>query len=95
MTDPSGQVTMWKAGAIGKNSDKVLGILEEKYKDNMNEDEVLNLTIDGMLQYVESGSKNMEVAVIRPGNEFRYVPDEKVDEIIKQVEDNKKKDEKR
>ena len=35
MTDPSGQVTMWKAGAIGKNSDKVIGILEEKYKDNM------------------------------------------------------------
>ena len=30
LTDPSGQVTMWKAGAIGKNSDKVLGILEEK-----------------------------------------------------------------
>ena len=23
MTDPSGQVTMWKAGAIGKNADKV------------------------------------------------------------------------
>ena len=95
MTDPSGQVTMWKAGAIGKNSDKVLGILEEKYKDNMSENECLNCTIDAMLQYVESGSKNMEVAVIKPGNDFKFVPDEQVDEIIKQVEANKKKDEKR
>ena len=95
MTDPSGQVTMWKAGAIGKNSDKVLGILEEKYKDNMTEDEVLKCSIDALIQYVEAGSKNMEVAVIKPGNDFSIVPDEKIEEIIKQVEASKKKDEKR
>lgn len=94
-TDPSGQVSMWKAGAIGKNSDKVLGILEEKYKDNMSEEEALKCTIDAMLQYVEAGSKNMEVAVIKPGNVFEIIPDEKVDEIIKVVEAGKKKDEKK
>ena len=63
LTDPSGQITQWKAGAIGKNSDKVLGILEEKYKDNkdnMSENDALKYTIDAMLQYVEAGSKNME-----------------------------------
>ena len=95
LTDPSGQVSMWKAGVIGKNSDKVLGILEEKYKDNMSENDALKCTIDAMLQYVESGSKNMEVAVIKPGNDFKIVPDEQVDEIIKQVEASKKKEEKR
>lgn len=95
LTDPSGQVTMWKAGAIGKNSDKVLGILEEKYKDNMNEDEVLKCTIDAMLQYVEAGSKNLEVAVIKPGNSFEIVPDDKIEEIIAQVEASKKKEEKK
>ena len=95
LTDPSGQVSMWKAGVIGKNSDKVLGILEEKYKDNMTEDEVLKCTIDAMLQYVEAGSKNMEVAVLKPGNQFSIVPDEKIEEIIKQVEAGKKKDDKR
>ena len=95
LTDPSGQVSMWKAGVIGKNSDKVLGILEEKYKDNMSEEDALKCTIDAMLQYVESGSKNMEVAVIKPGNDFKIVPDEQVDEIIKQVEASKKKEDKR
>ena len=95
LTDPSGQVTMWKAGAIGKNADKVLGILEEKYKDNMSEDEALICIIDAMLQYVEAGSKNMEVAVIKPGNDFKIVPDDQVDAIIKKVEESKKKDEKR
>ena len=86
---------MWKAGVIGKNSDKVLGILEEKYKDNMSEDEVLKCTIDAMLQYVEAGSKNMEVVVMKPGNEFNLVSDEKIEEIIKKVEASKKKDDKR
>ena len=95
LTDPSGQVTMWKAGAIGKNSDKVLGILEEKYKDNMTEEEVLKCTIDAMLQYVEAGSKNMEVIVMKPGNEFTIVPDDRIDDIIKQVEASKKKDDKK
>ena len=32
---------------------------------------------------------------IKPGNDFQIVPDERVDEIIKQVEESKKKDEKR
>ncbi len=95
LTDPSGQVTMWKAGAIGKNSDKILGILEEKYKDNMSEDEALKCTIDAMLKYVEARSNNMEVAVIKPGNQFTIVPDDKVEKIIKSVESTKKKEEKK
>ena len=33
----------------------------------------------------------MEVAVIRPGNDFKIVPDEKIEDNIKQVEASKKK----
>jgi len=95
LTDPSGQVTMWKAGAIGKNSGKIIGILEEKYKDNMTEDEALKCSIDALIQYVEAGSKNMEVAVIKPGNQFEIVSDDKIEEIIKQVEASKKKNDKK
>ena len=36
----------------------------------------------------------MEVAVIRPENDFKIVLDEKIEEIIKQVETSKKKDDK-
>ena len=85
LTEPFGQVTMWKAGDIGKNSDKILGILEEKYKDDMNKDEVLKCIIDAMLQYVKAGSKNMEVTVIKPGNKFSIVPDEKIEKLLKKL----------
>ena len=95
MTDPSGQVTMWKAGAIGKNSDKVIGLLENSYKDGLSEDEALNVTIGAILNYVEAGRKKMEVAVMRTGREIEIVPDEKVDQIINQHEEKKKSEEKK
>ena len=95
LTDPSGQVTMWRAGAIGKNSDKVQGILEEKYKDNLTEEEAIKCTIEVMLQFVEAGSKNMEIAVLRPGEGFEIVSDEKVESIINSVEAEKKDEKKK
>lgn len=91
VTDPSGQYTMWKASAIGKNADKVIGLLENGYKDNMSEEECLYLAVDSMLQYVET-SKNMEIAVMLPGQLMQILPDEKVDEIIKKIEDKKKEE---
>lgn len=95
VTDPSGQVTMWRAGAIGKNSDKVIGLLEKGYKDNMSLKECLDLSVETMLEYVESTSKNMEVTVMVPGKELEILSDEKVDELIKNAEEKKKKDEKK
>lgn len=95
MTDPSGQVTMWKAGAIGKNADKVIRLLEIGYKEEMNQEECLSLAIESMLQYVEAGSKNMEIAVMTPGQNMQTLPDEKVDELIKKIEEKKVKEDKK
>lgn len=94
LTDPSGQLTLWKAGAVGKNSDRVLGILEEKYKEDMGEEEVLKSVIDVMLQFVEAGSKNMEVALLKPG-EMINISDEKVDELINAAEQKMKEEKKK
>lgn len=95
MTDPSGQVTMWKASAIGKNADKVIRLLEIGYKEEMNQEECLSLAIESMLQYVEAGSKNMEIAVMTPGQNMQTLPDEKVDELIKKIEEKKVKEDKK
>ena len=95
MTDPSGQVTMWKAGAIGKNADKVIRLLEIAYKEEMNQEECLSLAIESMPQYVEAGSKNMEIAIITPGQNMQTLPDEKVDELIKKIEEKKVKEDKK
>ena len=95
MTDPSGQVTMWKSAAIGKNADKVIGLLENGYKENMTQEQCLLLAIESMLQYVEAGSKNMEIAIMTPGQLMQVLPDEKVDKLIKDIEEKKKAEEKK
>jgi 20S proteasome subunit alpha 4 len=93
LTDPLGAMAAWKATAIGKNADKVVEILEASYEDNMEEEKALTLVIDCMLQYVEAGSKNIEVALMRVGEPMQVVDDDKVDRIINTLEEKKKKEE--
>jgi 20S proteasome subunit alpha 4 len=46
-----------------------------------------------MLQYVEAGAKNMEIAVMFPGQEMQIVNDEEIERIITDIEEKKKKEE--
>ncbi len=86
-------MSAWKSAAIGKNSEKVMELLEASYDNNMTEDKALNLAIDCMLQYVEAGSKNIEVALMRVNEPMQIVEDDRIDRIITKLEDEKKKKE--
>lgn len=86
-------MSAWKSAAIGKNSEKVMELLEASYDNNMTEDKALNLVIDCMLQYVEAGSKNIEVALMRVNEPMQIVEDDRIDRIITKLEDEKKKKE--
>lgn len=61
----------------------------------MEEERALTLAIDCMLPYVEAGSKNIEVALMRVGEPMVIVDDAKIDRIIATLEEKKKKDEKK
>jgi len=86
-------LSAWKSAAIGKNSEKVMELLEASYENNMSEDKALDLVIDCMLQYVEAGSKNIEVALMRVNEPMQIVEDDRIDRIITKLEDEKKKKE--
>lgn len=92
-TEPSGFSSQWKSTAIGKNSDKVKEYLVEKYKDNMSYDEAINFVLSSMLEYVESGSKNIEVAIMKSGEQMITVSDEDIDKISSSIEEERKKNE--
>jgi 20S proteasome subunit alpha 4 len=92
-SDPSGDLSAWKACAIGKNSEKVMELLEASYEDTITEEKALTLVIDCMLQYVEAGSKNIEVAIMRVGQPMIIIEDNVVDRVISGIEDQKKKEE--
>jgi 20S proteasome alpha/beta subunit len=86
-------LSAWKSTAIGKNADKVNELLEASYEDNMAYDKALNLVVDCMLQYVEAGSKNMEIALMRVGSDMELIRDSDIDAVISQIEEKKKKEE--
>mmetsp|Transcript_33751 Transcript_33751/g.46734 ORF Transcript_33751/g.46734 Transcript_33751/m.46734 type:complete len:249 (-) Transcript_33751:176-922(-) len=88
-TDPSGTYSAWKANATGRNSKTVLEFLEKNYTETSGDDTV-KLAIRALLEVVEPGSKNVEVAVMtRDGGSLRILDDAEVDAITAVIEADK------
>ncbi|CAG9310739.1 unnamed protein product [Blepharisma stoltei] len=85
MTEPSGSFSAWKAQAIGKNSKNVVEFLEKNYQENLSMDLTLKLAIKGLLEVVESGSRNIEVAVMQRAG-LQMLEDEVVQKLISEIE---------
>lgn len=91
-TDPTGTFTEWTANAIGRNSKAVTDYLEKHHNpDNMTEEQAIKLTISALLEVVESGGKNMELAIIRKGEGMVLMDSEKLEELSKQIAEEKEK----
>jgi len=92
-TDPSGTFSAWKANAIGKNAKTVREFLEKNYTDE-SAAQSIKLCVRALLEVVESGGKNIEIAVLTRG-EVRFLSDDEVDELVQAVEAEKSADEKK
>lgn len=96
-TDPSGALVEYKATSIGLGRDKTLELFEEKYLEDMNLEEAIELAIEGI--YVATDGKisdedNIEIAVISKETEKYTRLEEKeiteyVNKIIAQKEQEK------
>ncbi len=76
-----------KAYAIGGRSEKaVQEFLEKNWTANLTDAESIRLTVKALLEVVDSGSKNMELAVIKFGSPMRMLPTEEMQEIISDIE---------
>lgn len=74
-TDPSGTYSQWKAVAIGRNDDSTNKYLEKHHDDSkgMNEAQAVKLVVQTLLETVESGSKNIEVSVLRFNQDMEFL----------------------
>jgi len=93
-TDPSGTYSEWKANAIGRNSKSCLEYLEKNYNDidtAGDEAAAIKLTVQSLLEVVESGSKNIEVAVMRKDTGLNIIPDDQVEKLVKELLEEKEK----
>lgn len=85
-TDPSGTFTSWKANATGRSMKSLREFLEKHYKEDASTDQAVKLAVMTLMEVVESGAKNIEVAVLRRGAHTERLKDDVIDNIVQEIE---------
>jgi len=94
-TDPAGVYTEWKANAIGRNAKTVREFLEKNYQAENVADEkgTIKLAVKALLEVVQLGGKNLEVAVMRKKDmQMVMLPVDEVEKYVAEIEEEKEKE---
>ena len=86
-TDPSGAMMAYKAGGIGAGRNEVMEVFEKNFKDNMTENQAINLGLKALSAANDNNLKSeiVEIAVINPEKEFHTLSSEEVGKAVKKV----------
>ncbi len=83
-TEPSGAIGQWKAAAIGKKSKELREFLENKWAEGLNQQATLRLTIETLLEVVES-EKNIELCIVKAGNVSEMVSEARIQAVVAEI----------
>ena len=78
-----------KANAIGRSSKTVREFLERNHKPDMDRTATIELTIKSLLEVVQTGAKNIEIAILTPGNEMEMLASEEIEKIVEKINTEK------
>ncbi|GFG28309.1 hypothetical protein Cfor_11324 [Coptotermes formosanus] len=93
-TEPSGIYYEWKANATGRSAKTVREFLEKYYTEELvsTENGTVKLAIKALLEVVQSGRKNLEIAVMRRGEPMQMLEAEKIEEYVVEIEKEKEEE---
>ncbi|XP_055091581.1 proteasome subunit alpha-type 8 isoform X1 [Symphalangus syndactylus] len=96
-TDPSGTYHAWKANAIGRSAKTVREFLEKNYTEDAiaSDSEAIKLAIKALLEVVQSGGKNIELAIIRRNQPLKMFGAKEVESYVTEIEKEKEEAEKK
>lgn len=81
-----------KANAIGRSSKTVREFLERNYKEDMDREATIRLAIKSLLEVVQTGAKNIEIAIMAPGKTIEMLPVEDIENYVKNIEQEKQEE---
>lgn len=94
-TDPAGVYTEWKANAIGRNAKTVREFLEKNFPAEgglENEHDTIKLAVKALLEVVQLGGKNLEIAVMSRGQPMRIMNMDEIETYVKEIEEEKERE---
>lgn len=91
-TEPSGIFSAWKANAIGRSSKTVRELLDKQWAESMDEQQTIELAVKSLLEVVQTGNRNIEVAVLRADTGMTVLEDDVLDAIVEKIEAEKAKE---
>merc|ERR1712137_1069551 len=93
-TDPSGTYHEWKANAIGRSAKTVREYLEKHYTDEVanNDKECIKLALKALLEVVQTGGKNVELAIMKSGEALTMVESDEIDKYMAEIEKEKEEE---
>uniref|UniRef100_A0A8C9VRQ7 Proteasome subunit alpha type n=1 Tax=Scleropages formosus TaxID=113540 RepID=A0A8C9VRQ7_SCLFO len=96
-TDPSGTYHAWKANAIGRSAKTVREFLEKNYKEEDVESDsgTIKLGVRALLEVVQSGGKNIELAIMKRDEPLKILSAEEIEAVVSDIEKEKEESEKK
>ncbi|KAG6463351.1 proteasome subunit alpha type-7-1 [Manduca sexta] len=93
-TEPSGIYYEWKANATGRSAKTVREFLEKNYTtaEVANENGAVKLAIRALLEVVQSGQKNLEIAVMRRGQPMQMLDIDTINSYVSVIEKEKEEE---
>lgn len=93
-TEPSGIYYEWKANATGRNAKTVREFLEKYYKPEEVDAEqgAVKLAIKALLEVVQSGNKNLEIAVMRKNQPLSMLKPDEIEKYVTIIEKEKEEE---
>lgn len=89
-TEPHGILTGWKAHAIGRNDKTVEEYFEKNYKPDLSRAAAIKLALSGILEIIDPGSQNVEIAVVEKDKDGKpqvtLFTDEELGELLKTIQ---------
>lgn len=89
LTEPSGVHSEWKANAIGRGGKTVREFFEKVFVEDLSREEAIKMTVRGLLEVVQTGAANIEIAVMGTDSVVKQLSLEEIQAAIDQVEKEK------